>query len=83
MAPEAIQIQAERLMQRSSSLDLRADECDLTVVYAIDSSVLLKTGFAKLRPTDMIVSRFQSQDMTTTFAKCDSYMFITCGGWQL
>ena len=58
MAPGTIPIQGfwKRLGDESFSLDLRAETCDLTSVFAVESHVLLEYDLAISRHTDMILS---------------------------
>ena len=44
-------------------MDLRAEKCDLTAVFAVESHFLRKYDFAILRHTDMIVFWLKRQNM--------------------
>ena len=46
----------KRLGDESSSLDLRADKCDLSNDFAVECHLLLECDFAISRHTDMILS---------------------------
>ena len=53
----------KRLGDESSSLDLRAEKCDLTNVFAVDSHFLLDYDFAIWRQADMILSGHKRRNM--------------------
>ena len=73
----------KRLGDESSSLDLRAEKCDLTSVFALESHFLLKYDLAMLRHilVDMILSWLKRQIMIIFFQGIESFSnFIILGG---
>ena len=57
MAPGTIPIQGkDSEMNPLSSLDLRAENCDLTIACVVESHFLLEYDVAISRHTDMILS---------------------------
>ena len=69
----------KRLGDESSSLDLRAEKCDLTSVFAVGSHFLLKYDFAMLRHIDMILSWLKRQNMITISGNRELLQFHNIG----
>ena len=73
MAPEAI----PRLANGSSSMDLRANKCELTYVFAVELHFLLKRDYAILRHTYVIWFWPKSLIMPSImFARYDPRIFV-------
>ena len=65
----------KRLVNGSSSLDLRAEKCDLTAVVAVESHFLRTYDFAILRHTDMILFWLKRQNMIIILGKWRAFIF--------
>ena len=69
-----------RYRQKSRKWNIRADQCDLTCVFDVESHCVLKIDAAILRHADEIF--LGSRARTLMFTKHDSYIFAMRDAWR-
>ena len=69
----------KRLLNGSSSVDLRAEQCDFTAVFAVESHLLRTCDFAILMHTDMICFLRERQNMIIIIGNREPSYFHNTG----